>query len=303
MTNILPSWNDTCVKKAIIDFVERVTDKNSSDFIQKSDRIAVFDNDGTLWTEQPMQIQGLFANDRLKFLAVKNPAMKETQPYKAFFEHDHKTLASFGKKELMEFVFTTHDGKTPEEFTSHVSEWFAAAEHPLLKTSYSNCIYKPQVELLEYLRANGFKTFIVSGGGVDFMRVIAEKYYGIPNEQVIGSSGKTKLEMENNKPVVTRLHELNSFDDREEKVLNIHLHIGKRPVFVFGNSDGDLKMMQYTLSGGGARMALLLHHDDAKRETAYDKDFKLSPLKEALEVVNDWGINIVSMQKDWKKVF
>lgn len=303
MTSILPSWNDTPVKNAIIDFVERVSYKSSKDFIPKSDRIAVFDNDGTLWTEQPMQIQGLFANDRLKFLAGQNPEMKETQPYKAFLEHDHKTMAAFTKKELMEFVFATHDGKTPEEFTSHVSEWFETAEHPLLKTSYENCIYKPQIELLEYLRANDFKTFIVSGGGVDFMRVIAEKYYGIPNEQVIGSSGKTKLEIENNKPVVTRLHELNSFDDREEKVLNIHLHIGKRPVFVFGNSDGDLKMMQYTLSGGGARMALLLHHDDAKRETAYDTDFKLSPLKEALDAAKYWGINIVSMKNDWKKVF
>ncbi len=301
--NILPSWNDTPIKKSIIDFVERVTKEDSKEFISPGDRIAVFDNDGTLWTEQPLQIQVLYSLDRIEELAEKNPQLRETQPFKAFLEKDIKKISTFTKKELMTFVVTTHDGRTPADFIESVKEWFYKTAHPKFKIPLSGCVYKPQIELLNYLRSNGFKTFIVSGGGVNFMRTVAEIIYGIPTEQVIGTSGKTKVEYKGTSPEVVRLPELQCFDDREEKVNSISFHIGKRPVFVFGNSDGDLAMMRYAINGEGASMAMLLHHDDNEREVAYDRDFKLSPLQEALDVAEKEGIKVVSMKKDWGKVF
>lgn len=303
MAGYLDSWNDTRVKQALIDFVERVTKEDGRDYIPPAERIAVFDNDGTLWTEQPFPVQGFFAMDRLGILAEMKSELKTTQPYKAFLERDHKTLATFGKQELMEIMFTSHDGRTPEDFAKHAAGWYASAVHPLRKTPYNECLFKPQIELLEYLRVKGFKTYIVSGGGQDFMRVISEEYYGVPPEQVIGSTVKTKIEMDGLFPDVVRLPELNTFDDRDVKVLNIHLHIGRRPVFAFGNSDGDLRMMQYTMSGNGPSMAMLIHHDDAAREVAYDKDFNVSPLNEALEIAKEVGITVVSMKNDWKEVF
>lgn len=301
--NNLQSWNDTEIKKSVLDFVERVTKEDSGEFIPEEDRIAVFDNDGTLWTEQPFPVELFFALDRAKDLAELNPDLKNSPLFKAFLDKDLKTVLKFSKKDIINLLFSTHDGKTPDEFKTHVKNWFDKAVHPLFKFSFYNTVFKPQVELLNYLRENGFKTFIVSGGGIDFMRAVADKIYGIPNYKVIGSSGKTKIEYGGNKPAVTRVPELHSFDDREEKVKNIHLHIGKRPVLAFGNSDGDLAMMRYTLSGEGLRMALLLHHDDSIREVAYDKDFKISPLNEALEVAGKEGIKIVSMKNDWLKVF
>jgi phosphoglycolate phosphatase-like HAD superfamily hydrolase len=301
--NILPSWNDTEIKRSVLKFIERISDKDSEDFIPEENRIAVFDNDGTLWTEQPFPVQLLFALDRIKELAELNPEMKNSQPFKAFIEKDIKTISTFSKKDIMTFLFKTHDTKTPEEFESNVKHWFENAVHPRFKFSFYDSVFKPQVELLQYLRENDFKTFIVSGGGINFMRVVSEKIYGISSDRVIGSSGKTKIEYEGSKPLITRLPELGSFDDREEKVNNIYLHIGKRPVFAFGNSDGDLAMLRYTLAGEGLKMALLIHHDDSEREVAYDKDFKISPLKEALEVAEAEGINVVSMKNDWNKVF
>ncbi len=300
---MLSSWNDRENKKALIRFVERVTTKGSPDFVPVPERIAVFDNDGTLWAEQPTVIEGFFAFDSITEMVAKNPAMKDEQPFKAFLEHDLKTIHALGKQGIVEFVFKSHEAETQEDFNKITTDWFSSAKHPHFKRLCTECIYQPQLEVLDYLRANGFKTFIVTGGGIEFVRTVAEKIYGMPPEQVIGSSGKTKFEIKDKKVQVKRIPELNSFDDREEKVVNIDLHIGRRPIFVSGNSDGDLRMMQYILSGEGLRMAMLVHHDDAQREFAYDRDFKLSPLSEALDVAKEWGINVVSMKNDWNKVF
>lgn len=301
--NNLPSWNETEIKKSIISFVETVTNSNSGEFIPEEDRIAVFDNDGTLWTEQPFPVELLFALERAKDLSELNPDLKNSALFKAFLDMDLKTILTYSKKDIMNLLFETHDGKTPAEFESHVKDWFSKAVHPQFKFSFYNCYFKPQLELLDYLRENGFKTFIVSGGGIDFMRTVSKKIYGIPNYKVIGSSGKKQIEYEGNKPVVIRIPELHSFDDKDEKVKNIHLHIGKRPVFAFGNSDGDLAMLRYTLNGEGSRMALLLHHDDEIREVAYDKGFQISPLNLALQISAEEGIHVVSMKKDWSTVF
>lgn len=301
--NNLSTWNDTPTRKKIIEFVNSVTDESNPDYIKPADRIAVFDNDGTLWCEQPLQVQFFYVLDRIKDIASSKPEMKDTQPFKAFLEKDMKTISTFTKKQLMEFIFTAMGEKTPDELTEKVKQWFENAKHPKFNFSFYKCAYKPQLELLGFLKENDFKTFIVSGGGVEFMRVISEKMYGIPAERVIGSSAKASVIMNGNIPVVNRLSELNSFDDREEKILNIHLHIGKKPVLAFGNSDGDLAMLRYTLSGKGKKLSLLLHHDDAEREVAYDRDFKLSPLKEALDVADEEGILKVSMKNDWSEVF
>ena len=299
---MLSSWNDTENKKAIIDFVEKVS-KEGTDFVPVAERIAVFDNDGTLWTENPSFIEALFSFDRMKEMIAKDPSLKEQQPFKAFIEKDMKAIHELGMKGIADFVFKTHAAATQDEFNGIASDWFDKAAHPYYKHPVTQCIYQPQHELLDYLRANGFKTFIVTGGGIEFVRTIAEIIYGIPPEQVIGSSGKTAFDIQDKNVDVKRIEELRSFDDREEKVVNISLHIGRRPIFVFGNSDGDLRMMQYALSGKRPSIALLLHHDDAGREIAYDKDFKLSPLNEALTVAKEWNIHVVSMKKDWNKVF
>lgn len=301
--DILKSWKDSVARKSIIDLVESITEEGSSDFVPIKDRVATFDNDGTLWCEQPLQVQFFYVIDRIKEIAESNPEMKETQPFKAFLEQDLKTISTFTKQQLMEFLFTAMGEKTPEELASAVKNWFETARNPKFNFSYYDCAFKPQLELLDYLRANDFKVFIVSGGGIEFMRVISEKIYGIPTDCVIGSSVKTAIVMNGTVPVINRLKELANFDDREEKVLNIHLHIGKRPILAFGNSDGDLAMLRYTLAGNGKRLALLLHHDDAEREVAYDRDFKISPLNEALDVAAAEGIQVVSMKNDWAEVF
>lgn len=299
----LPSWNDGAARSALLDFVARVTKVGGPDFVLPEARIAAFDNDGTLWCEQPMQVQVFFAQDRLKGLTARDPTLRERQPFKAFLEHDLKTIHSLGKKGAFEVAFTTHAGMTEEEFGEIARAWFAEAKHPKLGMLFKQCIYRPQIELLRYLRENGFKTFIVSGGGVDLMRAFAEEAYGIPPEQVIGSSVRTRFGIKNGHASLTKLADLGSFDDREEKVSNIGLHIGRRPILIFGNSDGDLAMMRYATSGRGARLALLLHHDDAGREFAYDREFKLSPLAEALDGAAEFGITVVSMERDWQRVF
>jgi len=298
----LPSWNEGMAKSAILDFVARVTAAGGPDFVPPSQRIATFDNDGTLWCEQPLQVQFFFGRDRLKALADADPSLKERQPFKAYIERDMPTITKFGKKGLLEVGAFVHAGMTEDEFQAHALDWLATSRHPKLDRPFTELTYLPQVELLGYLRANGFKTFIVSGGGIDLIRAFAEERYGIPPEQVVGSSVKTRFEMQDRGEII-KLPELNSFDDREVKPANINLHIGRRPILAFGNSDGDLAMLRYTKTGAGPRLALLVHHDDAEREFAYDRAFKLSPLAEALDKADEYGITIVSMKRDWKTVF
>jgi haloacid dehalogenase-like hydrolase len=299
----LSSWNDGASKSAILDLVVRVTNPGGPEFVPPAERIATFDNDGTLWCEQPLQIQFFFAFDRVKQLSVKDPTMSERQPFKAVLEHDYITLFGLGKQALFELAFATHAGMTDEDFVQAASGWLGTTRHPKFGRLFKECTYRPQIELLAYLRENGFKTYIVSAGGVDFMRAVAEEAYGIPREQVIGSSVKLRYDLDDNRVSLVKLPELNSFGDREVKALNIGLHIGRRPLLAFGNSDGDLAMMRYTKSGSGPRLALLLHHDDAAREVAYDRDFRLSPLSEALDKAEDFGITVVSMKRDWNVVF
>jgi phosphoglycolate phosphatase-like HAD superfamily hydrolase len=299
----LPSWNDSAAKSAILDFVARVTNEGGTEFVPPAGRIATFDNDGTLWCEQPLQIQFFFAFDRVKQLSAKDPTMSKRQPFKAVLKHDYNTLFGLGKQALFELAFATHAGITDEDFEQAASRWLATARHPKFGRLFKECTYRPQVELLAYLRENGFKTYIVSAGGVDFMRAFAEEAYGIPREQVIGSSVKLRYDLRDNRVSLVKLPELNSFGDREVKALNIGLNIGRRPLLAFGNSDGDLAMMRYTKSGPGPRLALLLHHDDAAREAAYDREFRLSPLSEALDRAQDYGITVVSMKRDWNVVF
>lgn len=300
---MLNSWNETPIRHKIEDFVSRVTNPEHPDFVAPEQRIAVFDNDGTLWSEFPVPMEGLFAFGNLKKMAEADPSLKETQPFKAYLEHDKQTIVSLGKQGLVEFLFKSHQAETAEDLRKIVAGWFQTAEKKELKRSCSGSIFQPQLELLNYLRSNGFKTFIVTGGGLEFVRSIASEFYGVPPEQVIGSSGKTSVEVTEKMVRILRKAELNSFDDREEKLVNIALHIGQRPILAFGNSDGDLAMLQYTVSGRGARMGLLLHHDDANREFSYDKDFRVSPLNEALLLAKDWGIEIVSMKEDWAQIF
>jgi phosphoserine phosphatase len=300
---MLASWNDTAVKSAIVDFVARVTKEGGTDYVPPAGRVATFDNDGTLWCEQPIQVQFFFLVERVKQAAAKDPSMKDRQPFKALLEQDHETLHALGMQGLHDLFAATHAGMIQEDFEVIVEDWFASAKHPTFARPFDKVTFQPQVELLEYLRANGFRTFIVSGGGVDFMRVISESAYGIAREHVVGSSGKLKFDVRDGCVVLTKQPELNSFDDREAKVQNIGLHIGRRPILAFGNSDGDLAMLRYTKTGPGPRLSLLIHHDDGEREVAYDRDFKLSPLVEALDKAGEYGITVVSMKRDWKTVF
>ena len=299
----LPSWNDGAAKSAILDFVARVTKEGGLEFAPPAERVATFDNDGTLCCEQPLQIQFFFAFDRVKELAAQDPALAERQPFKAVLEHDYNTLFGLGLQALYELAFATHAGITDEEFEEVARGWLATAKHPKVGKLFKECVYGPQVELLTYLRKNGFKTYIVSAGGVDFRRAFVDEAYGIPREQVIGSSVKLRFDAGGDRVSLSKLSELNIFNDRETKPLSIGLQIGRRPLLAFGNSDGDLAMMRYARSGRGPRLALLLRHDDAVREVAYDREFRLSPLSEALDKAQDYAITVVSMKRDWKVVF
>ncbi|UVF21616.1 haloacid dehalogenase-like hydrolase [Microvirga terrae] len=299
----LPSWNEGPARSAILDFVARVTVEGGPDYVPPSERIATFDNDGTLWCEQPLQSQFFFAFDRLEELARKDPTLRERQPYKAFLERDIAAIHSLGKQAAFEVAFATHSGMTADEFATIARNWLMTARHPKLGVPFTQCVYRPQIELLSYLRANGFKIFIVSGGGIELIRAFAEDNYGVPPEQVIGSSVRLRFEGSGGRADLVRLSELNSFDDREVKPANIALHIGRRPILAFGNSDGDLAMLRYTLAGNGQRLALLLHHDDEEREFAYDREFRLSPLVEALDKAAEYGITVVGMKRSWKTVF
>jgi len=303
MSAPLPSWRPGAARDAILGFVAAVTAEGGADHVPPPERIAVFDNDGTLWCEQPLQVQVAFAQARIAQLADADPGLKDRQPYKAFLEHDLATIHALGKKGVFEVAFAAHSGMTVEAFDELSTAWLAQARHPKFGRAYTDLVYQPQLELLDYLRANGFKIFIVSGGGADFIRAFAEQRYGVPPEQVVGSSVKTRLQEDAGRLDLLKLPELQSFDDREVKVQNIGLHIGRRPILAFGNSDGDLAMMRYTLAGPGRRLALLVHHDDDQREVAYDRDFRLSPLVEALDKADDYGITVVSVAADWAEVF
>jgi len=299
----LPSWNDGASKRSIVQFVEQVTDPNSKSFVKSEERIATFDNDGTLWAEQPMYFQFAFVIDRVKELAPAHPEWKTQQPFKAVLENDNKTLAASGHEGLLELLMATHAGMTTAEFEGTVKEWLSTARHPRLNRPYTELIYQPMLELLAYLRANGFKTYIVSGGGIEFMRPWTEQVYGIPPEQVVGSSIKTKFEIRDGKPVLVRLAEVDFIDDKEGKPVGINSHIGRRPIAAFGNSDGDLQMLQWTQAGNGPSFMLLVHHTDAKREWAYDRDSHIGRLDKALDQANKNGWTVVDMKKDWKTVF
>jgi len=298
----LPSWNDTPTKQAIVEFVGRVT-KAGPDFVVPAERIATFDNDGTLWVEQPMYVQMAFALDRVKALAPLHPEWKYTEPFQSVLEGDMKTLIESGERGLVEMIMVTHAGMTTDEFSKIVTDWLAAARHPRFKRSYTELVYQPMLELLSYLRANGFKTFIVSGGGIEFMRPWTEKVYGIPPEQVIGSSIKTKFQMRDGSPTLFRLPDINFIDDKTGKPVGINEGIGRRPIVAFGNSDGDLEMLQWTTISGGVRLGAIVHHTDAEREYAYDKKSHFGRLDVALDAaaVNRW--TVIDMKKDWKVIF
>jgi hypothetical protein len=299
----LPSWADTAQKKAITSFVEKVTKEGSSDFIPPAERIAVFDNDGTLWAEQPMYFQAFFIFDRIKALAPQHPEWAEKEPFASILKGDLKTALAGGEKALLEMAMATHAGMTSDEFEQMVSDWISAAKHPKTGKLYTEMVYQPMLEVLTYLRANGFKTFIVSGGGIEFMRPWAEKVYGVPPEQVIGSSIKTKYEVREGKPVIVRLPELNFIDDKEGKPVGIQQHIGRCPVMAFGNSDGDFQMLEWTTSGKGPRFGMIIHHTDAEREWAYDRESHIGKLSKGLDEAPKRGWTVVSMKEDWKTVF
>jgi hypothetical protein len=300
----LPSWNDTAPKKAIVAFVERVTKEGSSDFVPPAERIATFDNDGTLWCEQPLYFQFLFAIDRVKALAPQHPEWKTKEPFASLLKGDVKGALAGGEPAIAKIVMVTHAGMTTTEFEKIVADWIATAKHPKFKRPLTECVYQPMVELLAYLRANGFKTFIVSGGGIEFMRPWTEKVYGVPPEQVVGSSIKTKYEMRDGKPVLMRLPEINFIDDKTGKPIGINSHIGRRPIAAFGNSDGDQQMLEWTQAGSGARLMMLVHHDDTVREFAYGAESKIGTFSDALMAEakkNAW--TVISMKDDWKKIF
>jgi phosphoglycolate phosphatase-like HAD superfamily hydrolase len=299
----LPSWNDGKAKQSIEEFVAKVTTAGSPDFVPPAERIATFDNDGTLWGEQPMYFQFFFALDRVKLLASQHPEWKEQEPFASLLKGDLKSALAGGEKALIAIVAATHSAITTEEFEKLVKDWVATARHPVTRRPFTEMVYQPMLELLDYLRASGFKTFIVSGGGIEFMRAFAEKTYGIPPEQVVGSTGKLKFEMRDGQPVLVKLPEIDFIDDKEGKPVGIQQHIGRRPIAAFGNSDGDLQMLQWTAAGSGPRFCLYVHHDDDKREVAYDRQSFIGKLDKGLDEAAARGWTVVSMKDDWKRIF
>ncbi len=299
----LPSWNDGSAKQAILDFVAAVTTEGGSGFVAPSDRIAVFDNDGTLWTEQPVYSQALFAVGEVKRLAPEHPEWVGQEPWDAVISGDPVRMSKLSEADIANVLASATTGMTTDQFAENVANWFAVAQHPVQKRPYGQTTYQPQLELLDYLEANGFATWIVSGGGVDFMRVFAEDVYGIPPERVIGSSTAVDWEMTDAGPVLIKQPKLGSYNDKTGKPINIHLAIGKRPIFAFGNSDGDKEMLEYTAAGDGARLMLLVHHDDAAREAAYDRGSHIGGLDAAWDEAVEKGWTVVSMKDDWATIF
>lgn len=299
----LPSWNEGATKRAILDFVTEVADEESPDYVPPAERIAVFDNDGTLWSEQPLYFQLAFALAQVRVMAVEHPEWRETEPFRAVLEDDREALAGFGEHEIVQIVVATHAGMTTDEFTAAVEDWLSTATHPRFGVPYTELVYQPMLELLAFLRDRGFKTFIVSGGGIDFMRAFTELVYGIPPEQVVGSAGALEFRMVNGQPVLLKTPGIDFVDDKAGKPVGIQRFIGRRPIFAFGNSDGDLQMLQYTAPGGRMALGGIIHHDDDQREVAYDRDSHIGRLDVGLQEAPERGWIVVSMKDDWKKVF
>jgi phosphoserine phosphatase len=299
----LPSWNETPARAAIVEFVQAVATPGSPEFVVPEERIAVFDNDGTLWVEQPIYTQLAFAMDRVKALAPEHPEWASEQPFKAVLENDRAALADAGIEGIVHLVMATHAGTTTDEFAATVASWLATARHPRFDRRYTALVYQPMLELLTYLRANGFTTWIVSGGGIEFVRPWTESVYGVPPEQVIGSSIETRFEIHDGVPVLVRLPEVDFIDDKAGKPVAINKFIGRRPIAAFGNSDGDLQMLQWTTFAPGRRFGLIVHHDDAEREYAYDRDSHVGRLDKALDAAPSSGWTVVSMKNDWKAIF
>jgi phosphoserine phosphatase len=299
----LASWADGPAKARIVAFVKAVTEPGGPDHVPPAERIAVFDNDGTLWSEQPAYVQAMFVADRIRAMSAKRPEWKTQEPYASVLRGDLKGVLAGGEKALAQLVMATHAGMTTDAFTKTVTDWIDTARHPKTGRPYTEMVYQPMLELLDYLRANGFKTFVVSGGGVEFMRPWVERVYGIPPEQVIGSRIRTKFEMRAGKPVLVRLPEIDFVDDKAGKPVGIHTHIGRRPIAAFGNSDGDLQMLQWTTAGAGPRFAMIVHHTDAAREWAYDRRSHIGRLDKALTEAGSRGWTVVDMKRDWTRVF
>ncbi|MGN6149298.1 MAG: HAD family hydrolase [Rhizomicrobium sp.] len=300
----LASWNDGPAKRSIVSFVTTATDEGGKGYIDPADRIAVFDNDGTLWSEQPIYFQFQFALDQVKALAPQHPEWRAEQPFKAVLDGDMKALAASGEKGLAALMMATHTGMTTDAFAATVTNWLASARHPRCKCPYTDLVYQPMLELMDYLRANGFKTYIVSGGGVEFMRAFAQTVYGVPPEQVIGTTGVTKFQIgADGKPELVREAKVEFVDDGPGKPSGINKFIGRRPVFAFGNSDGDQQMLEWTAAGGGARFEGLVHHTDAKREWAYDRQSKIGKLDKALDEATAKGWTVVDMKRDWRTIY
>ncbi len=302
-TEPLGSWAQHAAKARVLAFVKAVTTEGSPEFVSPSERIAVFDNDGTLWAEQPAYFQLLFAMDRVRELSAKHPEWKTLEPFASVLRGDFKSVARSGEKALLQLVMATHAGMTTETFERTVQHWITTARHPTSGRPYTDMVYQPMLELIAHLKSNGFKVFIVSGGGVEFMRPWVERVYGIPPEQVIGSSIRTKFEMRDGKPVLVRLPEVAFIDDKAGKPVGIHQHIGRRPLLAGGNSDGDLQMLQWTVAGPGPRLALLVHHTDSEREWAYDRRSAVGKLDQALDEAGTRGWTVVNMKRDWNRVF
>ena len=299
----LPSWNEGPAKAAIVRFVDATARAGSPEFVAPAQRIAVFDNDGTLWAEQPMYFQLLFVLDRVKALAPQHPEWQTREPFASILKGDVRAALAGGGRALGELMIATHAGTTTEEFARIVGDWIATSKHPVTGRPYTEMVYQPMLELLAYLRASGFKTYVVSGGGIEFMRPWSERVYGVPPEQVIGSSIQTKFELRDGKPVLVRLPEINFIDDGPGKPVGIQMHIGRRPLAAFGNSDGDLQMLQWTAAGAGPRFCLYVHHTDAEREWAYDRASSIGRLDKGLDEAKARGWTIVDMTADWKRVF
>ena len=299
----LPSWNDGKTKESITTFVEKVTKEDSPDFVPIPERIATFDNDGTLWSEQPMYVQAFFVFDQIKRMTPQHPEWKDKEPFSSVLKGDIKAALASGEKGVAAMMAAAHSGMTTEEFEKSVTDWLATAKHPTTGKAFTEMVYQPMLELLTYLRANGFKTFIVSGGGIEFMRPWTEKVYGIPPEQVVGSSGGLKYELRDGSPVIVKTPELVLNDDKEGKPVGIQRHIGRRPIAAFGNSDGDFQMLEWTTSGKGARLGMIVHHTDAEREVAYDRESHVGKLDKGLDEAPKRGWTIIDMKTDWKTIY
>jgi phosphoglycolate phosphatase-like HAD superfamily hydrolase len=299
----LPSWNDGAAKARILAFVQAVTDKSGKDFVAPDDRVATFDNDGTLWCEQPIYVQLAFMLDQVKAAAPKHPEWKDNPAFKALVARDHQALAKLGHKPVLELLAVANSGMSVAAYDKTIRDWLETARHPRFKRPYTDLVYKPMQEVLAYLRANGFKTYIVSGGSIEFMRPWAEKAYGIPPDQVVGTISQVKFEMKGGEPVLMRTPKIDFVDDGPGKPVGIYRSIGQRPLAAFGNSDGDLQMLQFTAAGRGPRLMLIVHHTDAEREYAYDRKSSIGRLDKALDEANAKGWTVVSMKTDWKRIF